>query len=850
LYSDADEDASYGNDVLSLLASPTKTRSGGTTSQEVHVGVVVQDDSPSGPLGKRNVKRNKLPPPILARLSETPPMKQSKNSLPSLSANKQDDSDDSLINTDSNDDESSGDEQLGTKNKESPNRFANNGRSKRLGRWGKIETVKRSATDGKRGGRKQVGETRSRAAARQDERVARQQVDASRKPSATDVNRGGRTQARKRSPNETDHVGIKMNKTHYGGEETNKTLSSPPCKVENAKQVNGNTPATLATKVNSGVRNDAMQQQTNAQTEAMVGPPKQVFTGSNGSNERIAPNFGNILRYASVGGSKSNSRRASPRKSFSLVSKVKDVEEMLFHAAKASPGAPSRNVMANGSDAVFAKANADASSDMANNTYTVVVETVNEIDPAEVQPEFQTSISNEGDYQESAAMEAQALIEIDTVKEAGALPVGTSADGTDTVGASSLSKAPAASGPLVIPDVEASKKFANDKDVDVDSAPYTSEMNQNDFNRSPQPLEQRELLPLSLAFQKDEASYKKTPSRQGSVRGDATMPDSRLQQQAQAMISAQGFDTERDTDGPPLARRKTRVPEETVPVRAQIPKVYEEETAFLHFNPPFPVEGKDIPEAVPTKELGDLPIPDDPDESKFPNTGKCKWSFDKDTRVLLADFRQENGKVELIEEDERFLYEMMERDDITCISDGLANHIDPKSYDPNTLFNAAGDEFFHKHRRFDKMKRQEFEALGETHVTCKYKEKDVSLAMQVKDFSRYVGMHEAALKAEAEGKADAVETKFEFKDQSGTVHTIEDVRNTVLYMIDFDVIKLLPKLYEAIQNDFLLPGILPGGVHCMMNAVSLGCDAHFDSVPAFFEHVHLLIVALCTIIIS
>jgi hypothetical protein len=642
---------------------------------------------------------------------------------------------------------------------------------------------------------------------------------------------------------------MEMNKTHCVGDETDKTLSWPPRNVENVKQVNGNSPATLATKVNSGVRNDAMQQQTRAHFEAMVGPPEQLSTGSNGSNERIAPNFGNVQRYASVRGSKSNSRRTSPRKSFSLVSKVKDVEETPFHAAKASPGAPSRNVVANGSDAVFAKANGDASSDMAN-TYTVVVETVDEIDPAEVQSEFQMPISNEGDNQESAAMEAQAFIELDTVKEADALPVGTSADGTDMVGASSLSKAPAASGPLVIPDAEASKKFANDKDVDVDLAPYTSEMNQNDFHRSPQPLEQRELQPLSLAFEKDEASYKKRRTRQGSVRGDATMPDSRLQQQAQAMMSAQGFDTERDKDAPPLARRITRVPEETVPVRAQIPKVYEEETAFLHFNPPFPEEGKHIPEAVATKELGGLPIPDDPDESKFPNTGKCKWSFDKDTRVLLADFRQENGKVELIEEDERFLYEMMERDDITCISDGLANHIDPKSYDPNTLFNAAGDEFFHKHRRFDKMKRQEFEALGETHVTCKYKEKDVSLAMQVKDFSRYVGMHEAALKAEAEGKADAVETKFEFKDQSGTVHTIEDVRNTVLYMIDFDVIKLLPKLYEAIQNDFLLPGILPGGVHCMMNAVSLGCDAHFDSVPAFFEHVHLLIVALCTIIIS
>jgi hypothetical protein len=134
---------------------------------------------------------------------------------------------------------------------------------------------------------------------------------------------------------------------------------------------------------------------------------------------------------------------------------------------------------------------------------------------------------------------------------------------------------------------------------------------------------------------------------------------------------------------------------------------------------PFPVEGKHIPGAVPTKELGNLPIPRDPDESKFPNTWQCKWSFDKDTRVLLADFRQGNGKVELVEEDERFLYEVMERDDITCIGDGLANSIDPESYNPNTLFNAARGEFFHKYRQFNKMNQQAFESLGETDVTCK-----------------------------------------------------------------------------------------------------------------------------------
>ena len=307
-----------------------------------------------------------------------------------------------------------------------------------------------------------------------------------------------------------------------------------------------------------------------AQTEAMVGPPEQVSTGSNGRRERIAPNLEEPQQRTRGGVGKPHSKKDDARTSFPPGSKVQDVEEMPLQRAKGSSRAPSR-VVANGSDAVV----------------------------------------------------------------------------------------PSAYPSVVIPEAS---KFADEKDADMLSGPTAvagdvSYMNQNVINRPFQPVEQEELQPLPF-------------TSQGSGRGDVTTSGSTLQQQTQE------FDTEKDV--PPSAKGRSHASEATVPVRAQVPTVYEEETAFLHFNPPFPVEGKRIPEAVPTEKLGNLPIPDDPDESKFPNTGKCKWSFDKATRVLLADFRQENEKVELLEEDERFLYEMMERDDITCISDGLANNIDPQ----------------------------------------------------------------------------------------------------------------------------------------------------------------------------
>lgn len=45
-------------------------------------------------------------------------------------------------------------------------------------------------------------------------------------------------------------------------------------------------------------------------------------------------------------------------------------------------------------------------------------------------------------------------------------------------------------------------------------------------------------------------------------------------------------------------------------------------------------------------------------------------------------------------------------------------------------------------------------------------------------------------------------------------------------MIDVDLIKLLPKSFEDLQKNFKLSSILPGGSHCMMNAVSSQFNLH------------------------
>jgi len=62
-------------------------------------------------------------------------------------------------------------------------------------------------------------------------------------------------------------------------------------------------------------------------------------------------------------------------------------------------------------------------------------------------------------------------------------------------------------------------------------------------------------------------------------------------------------------------------------------------------------------------------------------------------------------------------------------------------------------------------------------------------------------------------------------------------------MIDVDLIKLLPKSFEDLQKNFKLSSILPGGSHCMMNAVNINGRPFmgpnlYITPPSSFTHFH------------
>ena len=140
---------------------------------------------------------------------------------------------------------------------------------------------------------------------------------------------------------------------------------------------------------------------------------------------------------------------------------------------------------------------------------------------------------------------------------------------------------------------------------------------------------------------------------------------------------------------------------------------YHEESSYRYHNPPFPdggeqlaivraktIRGKMTP--VEDSKLGSLPRP--PPLPPLPESDHCKWKFDEVTRVLLADFKTPSVDKEVIitAEDEHFLMTMMERDDITVISEGIAANVDLSLLDQDYMNACIGSQFHYKVKEFKK----------------------------------------------------------------------------------------------------------------------------------------------------
>jgi hypothetical protein len=232
---------------------------------------------------------------------------------------------------------------------------------------------------------------------------------------------------------------------------------------------------------------------------------------------------------------------------------------------------------------------------------------------------------------------------------------------------------------------------------------------------------------------------------------------------------------------------------------------YIEEEAHLYHNPPFPSCSSG---GVAPQDL--KPIPPPPPFKQLPNTGKCKWTFDELHRILVADFSPSDsadGNFAMDPTDEAFFLEMLERDDITVVSEGLVStsSLHPEFWNLAYFQRVLKEEYYHKFRRFDTFKDDDgFENCVEV---------DGMYSMKIGNYIQYLEKRQDVVM----GK-EKEDPSFSFSDHEGREQNIH-VGISALYMIDLDISRLLPNLYNNFLEGFRYPEVLPGGTHCMMNSV-------------------------------
>lgn len=264
-------------------------------------------------------------------------------------------------------------------------------------------------------------------------------------------------------------------------------------------------------------------------------------------------------------------------------------------------------------------------------------------------------------------------------------------------------------------------------------------------------------------------------------------------------------------------------------------KYYVEEEAYIYHDPPFPTNTSD---GVLAKDL--RPIPPPPPIPNLPDSGFCQWTFDENSRVMTAEFKRRSPTEPLSIDpvDSKFFFEMLERDDITMISRGFLNHsrMDASLWNLDNIAQVLRGEFYHKFRRFDRIvDEQGFETFSE---------KDRLYSMRFADYARYYDQRMTYTKAEGLGTSHSGEATFTFLDHMNEEHSI-NVRTTALYMIDVDIKRLMPLLFQNFVDSFEMQAVLPGGSHCMMNSVRrFSCDALFIflTLPAASSDILLLAI--------
>jgi hypothetical protein len=250
--------------------------------------------------------------------------------------------------------------------------------------------------------------------------------------------------------------------------------------------------------------------------------------------------------------------------------------------------------------------------------------------------------------------------------------------------------------------------------------------------------------------------------------------------------------------------------------------------------------------------------------STFPKNKR--WSYDETTRVVHGNFTDTKT---LDREDEIFLLQMMERDDITVITDGFAKRLDPNLWTLQILNDMVGQDVCHQFRAFKRRlvpasaaKKQGKTPIKNQHFYESFEEEGVCYRLQMQDYIRYIDQRKKQLHCLEQRRKDAGKSNLHPKDEALYRNAEEELFvyeqdgesknfnciDTVLYLIDYDIGKLLPPLFQNFMREFMAPDLLPGGKYCWMHEVGVSnvfidvvipaiCVAFIHSLVSFVFHV-------------
>ena len=220
---------------------------------------------------------------------------------------------------------------------------------------------------------------------------------------------------------------------------------------------------------------------------------------------------------------------------------------------------------------------------------------------------------------------------------------------------------------------------------------------------------------------------------------------------------------------------------------------YIEELTYHYLGHKFTYTDNDLANLEPLKDPWDFVL-----RAPKLNDG-VEWSYDPEQRIVMVDF----SKVTVINEKHKlYLREVMERDDITVISEGFVRPVDDLLHVLDCFERENKDTPFGYIRQFNRIVTGEDETYEEV--------SDGHLTMAVSDYVEYIRIL----------TGDHPDQSFSYKDQDGRSITVEKTSDVVFYMLDIFMPRLFTTFNNEFEQNFKMKELLPGGEWCMLNPVS------------------------------